>query len=148
MTVDCGEVIPELVAGEARSLKTLEVYFPMTIEIATKLKAELYFITILCIAAISVEILAVYSVLKPSSESVALWFQRSGAITSIFCAFAQFRINNFLESIRGGAFAESWWLYNIFNKQQYSISWAVTFLAIWGAFVWGYGDLFAKYFVK
>ena len=113
----------------------------MTVEITTKLKAELYFIAFLCMAAASVELLSLWSVLRPRSETVATWFQRSGALTSIFAAFAQYRIGNFSESIRGGTFAESWWLYSLFKTQQYVISWVIAIVAIWGAFVWGYGDL-------
>ena len=113
----------------------------MTTQITTRFKVELIFIVFLCISAVSVEALAFHSVLKPDSESTASWFQRSGAITSIFAVFAQLRVNNFLEDIRGGTFAESWWLYNLFNKYQYYVSWLTTLVAIIGAFVWGYGDL-------
>jgi hypothetical protein len=116
----------------------------MTIAITTKLKAEYYFILFLCASAISVEFLSLWPALRPSSESVASWFQRSGAITSIFSAFAQFRIGNFLESIRGSTFAESWWLYHLFKTHQYLMSWLIAGITIWGAFVWGYGDLLVK----
>lgn len=120
----------------------------MTIAITTKLKVELYFIAFLCASAIAVELLSFCSALRPSSESVASWFQRSGAITSIFSVFAQYRIGNFLESIRGGTFAESWWLYNLFKTPQYLMSWVIAAIAIWGAFVWGYGDLLIKFFER
>ena len=116
----------------------------MTIAITTKLKVELYFIAFLCVSAISVEFLSLCPTLRPSSESVASWFQRSGAITSIFSAFAQYRIGNFLESIRGNTFAESWWLYDLFKTQQYLMSWVIAAITIWGAFIWGYGDLLVK----
>jgi hypothetical protein len=116
----------------------------MAIAITTKCKAELYFIAFLCVSAVSVELFSLCPALRPSSESVASWFQRSGAITSIFSVFAQYRIGNFLESIRGGTFAESWWLYNLFKTRQYVMSWVIAAIAIWGAFVWGYGDLLVK----
>ncbi len=117
----------------------------MNITVDTRLRLELLFILLLCLVAVMVEVLAVASVLKPESESLGLWFQRSGAITSIFCVFAQFRINNFLESIRGGTFSESWALFRLFNKQQSAVSWLVTLTAIWGALVWGYGDLMLQH---
>lgn len=116
----------------------------MTIAITKKNKTELYFIAFLCTSAVLVELLSLCPVLRPSSESVASWFQRSGAITSIFSAFAQYRIGNFLESIRGGTFAESRWLYNLFKTQQYVMSWVIAAITVWGAFVWGYGDLLVK----
>jgi len=79
----------------------------MSVEITRKKYVELCIIIILCAFAITVEVLSLFSVLRPSSESVSSWFQRSGAITLIFAIFAQFRISNFLESIRGSTFAES-----------------------------------------
>jgi hypothetical protein len=119
----------------------------MSIQITTKLKIELYAIAIFFVAAISVVIAAYFSLFKPNleSETAELWFQRSGAITSIFAIFSQLRINSFQESIRGGTFAESWWLYNMYHNHQAAFSWIATCIAIFGALVWGYGDLFYKY---
>ena len=117
----------------------------MSVAITTKLKAELYFISFLCASAIVVELLSLCSVLRPDAETLPSWFQRSGSVTSIFAAFAQYRINNFLESIRGGTFAESWALYRLFATHQYVLSWIITAIAIWGALVWGYGDLILKF---
>ena len=111
-----------------------------------KKKIELYFIATLCLAAILVEPFAYFSLLKPNTESSASWFQRSGAITSIFSYFAQYRISVFAESIKGSTFAESWWLYNIFGKGASLISWIITVIGLWGAFVWGYGDLIIRLF--
>ena len=116
----------------------------MAINVEKRLKAELCFILLLCVVAVVAEVMAYFSALKPEGELTALWFQRSGAITAIFSAFAQFRINSFLESIRGGTFAESWALYRQFIRRQVVISWIVTILALWGAIVWGYGDLIFK----
>lgn len=123
---------------------TLGVYL-LPIKISTKLKVELYFIATIFVAAIAVEIFAYFSLFKPNSESAASWFQRSGAITSIFATFSQLRINGFQESIRGGTFAESWGLYKMYHNHQSAFSWVATGIAILGALVWGYGDLFYKY---
>ncbi len=106
-----------------------------------KLKIELGFIVFLIVCAIGAGLFAYSGWLKPENDSPGIWFQRSGSITAIFSAFAQFRINNFLERIRGGTFAESWKLYNEFIRRQAMFSWAVTAIGIVGAVVWGYGDL-------
>lgn len=111
----------------------------------TKLKAELCLIVFLCVSAIVVGPLSLCSVLRPGSEPLAPWFQRSGAITSIFAGFAQYRISGFLESIRGGTFAESWSLYHLFKTHHDVLSWVIAAIAIWGALVWGYGDLLLKW---
>ncbi|CAB3802928.1 hypothetical protein LMG28688_05667 [Paraburkholderia caffeinitolerans] len=117
----------------------------MPTTVATKLKAELCLIVFLCVSAIVVGPLSLCSVLRPGSESLASWFQRSGAITSIFAVFAQYRISGFLVSIRGGTFAESWSLYHLFETHHHVLSWVIAVITIWGALVWGYGDLFLKY---
>jgi hypothetical protein len=118
----------------------------VTVAVETRLRVELLFILFLCLVAVLVEVLAAAAVFKPESEPLDVWFQRSGAITSVFCVFAQLRINNFLESIRGGTFSESWALFRLFNKQHSAVSWIVTLVAIWGAFVWGYGDIMLQQF--
>ncbi|MFZ6871186.1 hypothetical protein ACO0LF_03865 [Undibacterium sp. Di27W] len=116
--------------------------------IVSKQRIELFFIAVLCVFAIMAGPLSFSSSLRPSAERLEFWFQRSGAITSIFAAFAQFRLGNFLDSIRGGTFAESWWLYRMFVNHHYALSWVAAVVTIWGAFVWGYGDLFIKCFVQ
>jgi len=120
----------------------------MSNEFSKKLKVELCFITFLCASAIVVEALSFSSALRPTSTTLPLWFQRSGAITSIFATFAQFRISNFFESIRGGTFNESWKFYHKFNNHYYWLSWIVALLAVWGAVVWGYGDLLLEFVWK
>ena len=117
----------------------------MPTPVTRKLRAELYLIVFLCASAIVVGPLSLYSVLRPESESLASWFQRSGAITSIFAVFAQYRISGFLESIRGSTFAESWSIYNLFKTHYQVLSWVIAIITIWGALVWGYGDLLLKY---
>jgi hypothetical protein len=109
-----------------------------------KLKAELAFIVFLIISAIGAGLAAYAGWLRPNSDLPEVWFQRSGAVTSIFSVFAQFRINNFLERIRGGTFAESWSLHTKFIRPQTVISWLVTIVGLLGAFVWGYGDILFK----
>ena len=94
----------------------------MPTTVTTKLRAELYLIVFLCVSAIAVEFLAFCPLLRSSSESLPSWFQRSGAITSVFSAFAQYRISGFLEAIRGGTFAESWSLYHLFKTHHYVLS--------------------------
>jgi hypothetical protein len=110
-----------------------------------KHKLELCFIAILCLVAIGVNVLCLFvPQIRPPSESPASWFQRSGAITSIFCVFAQYRMSNFFKAIQGSSFGESWWLYKIFKNHNDFLSWVVTIFTIWGALVWGYGDLLVK----
>lgn len=109
--------------------------------IERRLRTELVLIVLLGILAILVCLLAAFGVWKPVTESRAVWFQRSGAIASVFCVVAQLRINGFIEKIRGGSYAESWNLFNLFEKHQSGVSLLITMIAVLGAVVWGYGDL-------
>ena len=116
----------------------------MTDNHSKKLATELITIGLLCLIAISLGPLALCSFLKPGSESVESWFQRSGSLTTVIAVFCQLTINNFLEKIRGGTFAESWSLFHMFSRWQSLISWLATITVIWGAIVWGYGDLLTR----
>jgi len=82
--------------------------------------------------------------LRPASEALPVWFQRSGAITSIFAVLAQFRISAFYERIRGGHFAESWQLFYIFVGRYRLVSRTIAVITVAGAVIWGYGDLLLK----
>jgi hypothetical protein len=93
------------------------------------------------VCAIGTSVVAAFGWLKPKNDLPEIWFQRSGAITSTFSGFVQFRINSFLERIRGGTFAESWVFYKKFIKHQVVISWTVTVIGMMGAILWGYGDI-------
>jgi hypothetical protein len=117
-------------------------------ERTSKLYADLWLIVFLVVVAVSVEILAFFPITRPNSESAASWFQRTGAITSIFAGFAQFRLSNFSASVRGTTFAESWRFHYFFKTHQYVLSWVIALVTVWGAIVWGYGDLFVKFISK
>jgi hypothetical protein len=107
----------------------------------TARKLDLCFISALCIVAIAAPALSLCAPLRPASESLPVWFQRSGAITSIFAVLAQFRISTFYERIRGGTFAESWKLFHIFIGHYRLVSRTIAAITVAGAVIWGYGDL-------
>ena len=112
-----------------------------------KLLTELVFIVLLGVFAVLAAVLAGLGVWKPITESSAIWFQRSGAIVTVFCVVAQLRINGFLERIRGHANAESFVLFRAFEKHQSTVSWFVGVVAVLGAVIWGYGDLLFMHIV-
>lgn len=113
-------------------------------EITTKLKIELGLISLLCIVAVAAIPLSLLPSLRPSSETLPVWFQRSGSITSLFAVYAQYRVSNFAQKIQGGTFAESWWLYDLFKNHHALVSWIATFTGVLGSLIWGYGDLLVK----
>ncbi|MBH1605151.1 hypothetical protein I5U63_08785 [Stenotrophomonas maltophilia] len=109
-------------------------------------RIELCFIVVLCVAAIIAPLAALIIPLRPASESLPGWFQRSGAVTSVFAVLAQFRISAFYERIRGGTFAESWQLFHFFIGHYRLVSTAVATVTVVGAIIWGYGDLVLRAF--
>jgi hypothetical protein len=80
----------------------------------------------------------------PKLETRGTWYQRSGAVTTIFAIVCQLKINNFLEKIRGTAFRESWDLFNKYIGPQTAINYMITIIAVYGALVCGYGDIIVK----
>jgi hypothetical protein len=119
---------------------------PNKIEI--RLRRELLVVSVLCAFSIAVSLAALNSFLKPNSETVASWFQRSGALTTAVAVFAQLKIGNFLEEIRGGIFAESWIMHKKYHRHQSILSFASVVLVIVGTLVWAYGDLFLNLLSK
>lgn len=111
------------------------------------LKIELCFIIALCVVAIATPAAAFIQPLRPATESLPVWFQRSGAITSVFAVLAQFRISGFYERIRGGAFAESWQLFHFFKGHHRLVSRGVAAITVAGAVIWGYGDLLIQWWL-
>lgn len=105
------------------------------------LTIELCFIILLCIAAIATPVAALFIPLRPASEPLPIWFQRSGAVTSVFAVVAQFRISAFYEAIKGGTFAESWQLFHFFIRRHRLVSRTAAAVTVIGAIIWGYGDL-------
>ena len=114
------------------------------LNIEKKLKIELCFISILIVCAVLSLIFGFFGWLKPAKEPLENWFMRSGAIVSIFSTLACFKLNSFLEQIRGGSFSESWVSWNKFINHQVVVSWIATVIGILGAVIWGYGDLVFK----
>lgn len=113
-------------------------------EIKTKLRIELGFISLLCIVAVAAMPLSLVPCLRPCTETLPLWFQRSGSITSMFAMYAQYQVSNFGGKIQGGTYGETWGLFHLFKNHHAKLSWIVTCVGILGASVWGYGDLLIK----
>ena len=82
--------------------------------------------------------------LKPSTESIGVWFQRSGAITVVLSLLAEIKYN----SIERLAIAKDHtFLYcNMYLKEVYAtkvrlINYSTYIVVVIGTIIWGYGDL-------
>ncbi len=113
-----------------------------------KLKIELFIISALCISAVLVIYVGCSAFLMPATENTAIWFQRSGSITTAIAVFAQLKTSGFLEKIRGSTFAESWVYYNKYSIWQSVLNFISVVIVISGTIIWGYGDLLFKYLLN
>lgn len=112
-----------------------------------RIKRAFFYAFALCVLAIAPCSISFISSLKPPSEKIDLWFQRSGAAMTAFSVFSQVKVNNILEMIRGGTFAESWKMYHKYIVLQRLASGISVILIISGTVIWGYGDLLLRYFL-
>lgn len=105
------------------------------------IRRELLYVVILCILAVTPCALAFVPGIRPMTEPIESWFQRSGSLTTAFAILAQLKTNNILERIRGGTFAESWELFHAFKGYQWAGNIISATILIIGTIIWGYGDL-------
>jgi len=96
------------------------------------------------LVAILVPILSLSGVLKPTSESSGIWFQRSGSLIVLFGSLAEYfsiRMHNVFSPtlLANEPLFKIKAIYCLQAKKLMAIS-ALFILA--GTVVWGYGDLF------
>ena len=106
-----------------------------------RLRTDLLLTFALCGASILPPVLALIWHVRPSTDTLGAWFQRSGALTTALAVFAQVKAGNFAERIRGGTFAESWTYYHKYKNYQTAAFWISAISVISGTVIWGYGDL-------
>ncbi|MGD0103845.1 MAG: hypothetical protein ABSC06_07385 [Rhodopila sp.] len=95
----------------------------------------------LCICAVIPPLLSLVGRFRPQTESPGQWFERSGAVMTVFAVFAQFKANGIATMIAGGTFAESWEAYHKYKRYQAAVAAVSLVLVVFGTAVWGYGDL-------
>jgi hypothetical protein len=90
----------------------------------------------LCIAACVPPMLALLWSIRPSAETAASWFQRSGALTTILAVLAQVKAGAAPApplAVSSDAHRWAWW--------QGVALWLSLILVVVGTVIWGYGDL-------
>jgi hypothetical protein len=90
----------------------------------------------LCLCAIP-PLLSIVPEFMPQAEPAGQWFERSGAVMTVFAVFAQFKATSIATMIAGQGFAETWEAYRKYNSRQK----VAEILSLVLIVVWGYGDL-------
>lgn len=106
-----------------------------------KIERQLFYVYALCLIALISSPVLTYCDLKPTSEPVSVWFQRTGGIMTIFAFLAQVRAASILEMTRGSTFVSSWRSHYKYGSSQRTVSVLSSALVILGAVIWAYGDL-------
>ena len=110
----------------------------------TQARREIRVSLLLCVCAVLPPLLSWPGGLRlpiAHADTPGLWFDRSGAMMTVFAIFAQFRVGELSTIIAGGTFAESWDLYRKYTGWRTALWRASTALAVVGTLIWGYGDL-------
>ena len=112
-----------------------------------KIKQRLVICIGLFLLAVAIPLVSLFTELRPSSESLGIWFQRSGSIIvllAVMIEFNLFKIGSELSS-NGRVDNELHILIDKFSSLKVWFSFFSSVLVIIGTVIWGYGDLFIKY---
>jgi hypothetical protein len=110
-----------------------------------QLKKESKIFYVFIAIAIVCPILSLVIPWRPEGQSLAIWFQRSGAMVIVFALIAEARAINVYNIINPSGFVgvgheEAT---EEFGKSKPAVFNSISFLVIVaGTFIWGYGDLF------
>ena len=102
---------------------------------------RIYFV--FCAVCIGIPILSVLGVLKPETQTVGEWFQRSGSIMVVFALFAEMKAYEMFDVLKPAALVDHTfgYVHQKYKRQIKFFNVAALFLAIVGTVIWGYGDL-------
>jgi hypothetical protein len=98
---------------------------------------------ILIFAALLFPVLAYVGLYKPDSETVSLWFQRSGSITVILSLIAEYVISRLHGIIRPAGFSsdETEAIRKKLERPLLTLRYVGGAMAVLGTIIWSYGDL-------
>jgi hypothetical protein len=96
--------------------------------------------------SILMPMISLTGLLKPSSEALGFWFQRSGATTVVFAVFAELKATNMLSSFKPAGMVNRSFhsTRDKYIKQVKIYNYIALFLIVFGTVIWGYGDLILK----
>ena len=95
----------------------------------------------LCLCAFMTPLISLLGWFRPQAEPLGQWFQRSGAVMTVFAVYAQFQVNNIVTMIAGAGFGNTFGFYWKYQRRQKVVAVLSLVPAIIGTLIWGYGDL-------
>jgi hypothetical protein len=103
---------------------------------------------VLIFLAIIIPFTAFFVTWRPREETLPLWFQRSGSIVTVFAVYIQFELlsiqgfvnpNGIISEEQGERHEKYHIFYDVISLFDIA-------LIIIGTLIWGYGDIFWRYF--
>lgn len=122
-------------------------------KIDRKIKSDLFLVGLLLCLASTIPVMAWFGIFQQDT-SLSLWFQRSGSLTVLFAAWAEYIIFIVRERTHPMAkcgetyqdLANQGVLKTKYRKALSVISFISISLLVLGTIIWGYGDLFRSAF--
>jgi len=114
------------------------------VALESKIKTIFNICLILIIPTIAFATIGYFGIMKPESEDLSAWFQRSGSLIvmlSVIVEFQLFSIHTSLNTSRL-AFDQYEALKKKYGRKHLVYSVLTVSVAIIGTVIWGYGDLF------
>jgi hypothetical protein len=109
-----------------------------------RVRRAIFWAFVLCLCALLPPLLSLPGGFRPQvaqTDTLGQWFERSGAVMTVFAVFAQFKAGGIATMIVGGTFGESWEAYHKYKHHQAVAAVLSLVLVVIGTVVWGYGDL-------
>jgi hypothetical protein len=109
-----------------------------------RIRCEICWAFVLCLCAVIPPLVSLpgsFRLQAVQADTPGQWFERSGAVMTVFAVFAQFKAGSIATMIAGGTFAESWEAYHKYKRYQAAVAVLSLVLVGIGTVVWGYGDL-------
>lgn len=105
--------------------------------------------TLLCVAFFA-PLFAIFDI-RPSFETIEVWFQRSGAITTVYALLSTTVADMGLRKLhRPGEYGDLYKLQVLdeFANSFEKVRWIALVLTVIGTLIWGYGDTVFKHIVQ
>ena len=91
--------------------------------------------------SIACGLLALTGFLKPLTEELGIWFQRSGSLVVLFAVLGEYYASKMASTLRPAGYVGITTMEKELTKTVNIFHFIALFLAITGTFIWGYGDL-------
>lgn len=93
--------------------------------------------------AVAIPVCALFLPVRPSGESLGVWFQRSGSVMTVLCLVLELKVFSLYGRLFPSGFVDKG--FNEFKAKYLPVYKGLTiillFLTAVGTVIWGYGDL-------